>query len=209
MNLTTLTKTAVLAAVILPLSAFASSGKTDVNAAARLAKLLGGIKSMSANFEQTTKGSKTTTYSGSMSVERPNKFRWDIKTPSEQLTVASGNTLWQYDKGLMQAIHQSVGDQVGETPALLLSSNPTQIAQNFSVSQPVAGKNYYVLAPKSGTHFKSLSLSFNGGKPVMMVLNDNYGQTSIIRFSNISINTKIPASQFTFTPPKGVDVIKQ
>lgn len=205
-NLKSVAKTALpvalMGVVALPMSSYA-------NPNANLAKLLGNVKSMSADFNQTTKGSKTTTFTGSMSMERPNKFRWDIKSPSEQLIVANANTLWVYDKDLMQATRQSTNDQVGETPALLLSGNPNQIAQNFSVTQPVAGKNYYVLTPKKSTNFQSLSISFNSGKPVMMVLNDNLGQTTTIRFSNIKMNGKIPASAFSFTPPAGVDVIEQ
>lgn len=205
-NLKSVAKTALpvalMGVVALPMSSYA-------NPNANLAKLLGNVKSMSADFNQTTKGSKTTTFTGSMSMERPNKFRWDIKSPSEQLIVANANTLWVYDKDLMQATRQSTNDQVGETPALLLSGNPNQIAQNFSVTQPVAGKNYYVLTPKKSTNFQSLSISFNSGKPVMMVLNDNLGQTTTIRFSNIKMNGKIPANTFSFTPPAGVDVIEQ
>lgn len=180
------------------------------NPSANLNKLLTATKSMTADFSQTTKGSKTTTFSGKMAVERPNKFRWETTSPASQLIVANGNTLWVYDKDLAQATRQSTSNQVGETPALLLSGNPNSIANNFNVSQPSAGKNYFLLTPKSSNaNFKSLSISFNKGRPVMMVLNDNLGQTTSIRFSNITLNGKIAASQFNFTPPAGTDVIDQ
>lgn len=195
----------VLMAGVMTMPAFADATR-NLNA------LLSKTTSMSANFSQTTKGGSAaqTTFSGSMSVERPNKFRWDIKSPSEQLIIASGNTMWIYDKDLAQATRQSAQNQIGDTPALLLSGNPAQIAQGFTVTQPNAAKNYYVLTPKSvNSGFKTLSISFNGGKPVMMVLNDNLGQTTTIRFSNIKMNGKIPANTFSFTPPAGVDVIEQ
>lgn len=180
------------------------------NPTANLGKLLANTKSMTANFSQTTKGNNSQSFGGNMAVERPNKFRWHTKSPAEQLIVASGRTLWVYDKDLAQATRQSVGNQVDDTPALLLSGDPTQIGKNFVVEQPQSGKNYYVLKPKSkSANFKNLSISFNGGKPVMMVLNDNLGQTTTIRFSNVALNTKIAANQFVFTPPKGVDVIEQ
>lgn len=186
------------------------SNPAFANPTANLGKLLANTKSMTASFSQTTKGANSQTFSGTMAVERPNKFRWHTTSPSEQLIVASGSTLWIYDKDLAQATRQSTANQVGDTPALLLSGNPTQIGKNFTVKQPQAGKNYYVLTPKSANaNFKSLSISFNGGRPVMMVLNDNLGQTTTIRFSNIAMNGKIAGSQFSFTPPKGVDVIEQ
>lgn len=180
------------------------------NPPANLGKILADVKSMKANFAQTTQGAKTTSFSGSMAMVRPNQFRWNITTPSAQLIVVNGNTLWVYDKDLAQATRQSAGNHIGETPALLLSGNPESIANNFNVSQPNASKNYFVLTPKNANaNFKSLSISFNQGRPVMMVLNDNLGQTTSIRFSNVQLNGKIGASEFNFTPPAGVDVIDQ
>lgn len=200
-----------MAAVGLVGAGLVFSGTAVANPSANLNKLLTNAKSMSANFSQSTSGAgRAQNFSGTMAVQRPNQFRWETKSPAEQLIVASGNTMWIYDKDLAQATRQSTSNQVGETPALLLSGNPAQIANSFTVTQPKAGKNYYVLKPKSGNaNFKDLSISFNGGKPVMMVLNDNLGQTTVIRFSNISMNKSLPASRFSFTPPAGVDVIAQ
>lgn len=202
---TSITLTA-LALTALPMTVFANNSATT-----NLNNLLKNTQSMTANFSQTTKSNgKSQNFSGSMAVERGNKFRWDTKSPSEQLIVANGSTMWIYDKDLQQVVKQSVDNQVGDTPALLLSGDPARISRNFDISQPNAKKNYYVLKPKSSSaNFRNLSISFNGGKPVMMVLNDNIGQTTTIKFTNISLNKKIPAGQFSFTPPAGVDVISQ
>ena len=182
----------------------------NLTAAKRLNKLLTNTKSMTANFSQTTKGASSGTFSGVMSVQRPNNFRWETKSPSQQLIVANGNSMWVYDKDLEQATKQAVDSQVGNTPALLLSGDPSKIDSNFKITQPYDNKNYYVLYPKSANaSFKSLSISFSGGKPVMMVLNDTLGQTTSIKFSSIKLNPSINASQFKFTPPKGVDIINQ
>ena len=183
---------------------------SNLVAAQRLNKLLTSTKAMTANFSQTTKGSNSGTFKGSMTVQRPNNFRWETTSPSEQLIVASGSSLWIYDKDLQQATKQAVDSQVGNTPALLLSGDPNKIDSNFKITQPYENKNYYVLYPKSDSaSFNNLSISFSGGKPVMMVLNDTLGQTTSISFSNIKLNPKISSSQFKFTPPKGVDIINQ
>ena len=189
----------------------------SASAATNLNNLLKNVKSMTANFSQTTSGAggkglskASRNFSGTMAVQRPNQFRWQIDGTASQLIVANGNTLWVYDKDLNQATKQSVSNQVGDTPALILSGDPSKIANNFNVTQPIASKNYYVLYPKSGNaNFKSLGIAFNGGNPVMMVLNDNLGQTTTIRFSNVKRNASIASNQFSFTPPKGVDVINQ
>lgn len=200
-----------VAAPMIALTQSASAAPADnLVAAKRLNKLLTNTKSMTANFTQTTKGASSGTFKGSMSVQRPNNFRWETKSPSEQLIVANSSSMWVYDKDLEQATNQGVDTQVGNTPALLLSGDPSKIDKNFKITQPYENKNYYVLYPKSDSaSFKNLSVSFNGGKPVMMVLNDTLGQTTSIKFSNIKLNPTISSSQFKFTPPKGVDVINQ
>ncbi|MAF75125.1 MAG: outer membrane lipoprotein carrier protein LolA [Idiomarinaceae bacterium] len=200
-----------VAAPMVAMTQTANAAPADsLQAAKRLNRLLTNTKSMSADFSQTTKGANSGTFKGSMSVQRPNNFRWETKSPSQQLIVANDSTMWVYDKDLEQATKQTVDSQVGNTPALLLSGDPNKIAQNFKITQPYANKNYYVLYPKaSDASFKNLSMSFSGGKPVMMVLNDNLGQTTSIKFSNIKLNPNLGSGQFKFTPPKGVDVINQ
>jgi outer membrane lipoprotein carrier protein len=206
-----LMSTFAIGAPVLLLSQAANAAPADnLTAAKRLNKLLTNTKSMTANFSQTTKGASSGSFSGSMSVQRPNNFRWETKSPAEQLIVANGSSMWIYDKDLEQATNQAVDSQVGNTPALLLSGDPSKIDKNFKITQPYDNKNYYVLYPKSSSaSFKNLSVSFSGGKPVMMVLNDTLGQTTSIKFSNIKLNPSINSSQFKFTPPKGVDVINQ
>lgn len=195
-----------------------SKQEANVLAAKRLNNLLAKTQRMTANFTQNTAGANRgkaslaggRTFSGKMSVERPNKFRWETTSPSEQLVIANANNMWVYDKDLAQVTKQNIGNQIGNTPALLLSGDHTKIADNFNISQPHGDKNYYVLTPKSANAtFKDMSISFNGGKPVMMVLNDNLGQTTSIKFSNIKLNPKISKSQFNFVVPDGVDLIEQ
>ncbi len=199
------------------LQAAQAASANNASAAKNLNQLLSNVKSMSANFSQSTSGATakglskgTKNFTGTMSVKRPNQFRWQIEGAAAQLIVANANTLWIYDKDLNQATRQNVNTQVGDTPALLLSGDPSKIATNFTVTQPISAKNYYVLYPKnSNASFKSLGIAFNSGNPVMMVLNDNLGQTTTIRFSNVKRNTTIASTQFNFVPPKGVDVINQ
>lgn len=184
--------------------AAAASQAVAVN---NLNKLLTNTRSMTANFSQSTQGGSAKTnrsFSGTMQVQRPNQFRWQVAGSAAQLIVGNGNTLWVYDKDLNQVTRQK------DTPALLLSGNPSTIASSFNVTQPDATRNYYVLYPKTkSANFKSLSIAFNGGNPVMMSLDDNLGQQTLISFSNIKRNVAISPSQFSFVPPKGVDVIDQ
>ena len=199
---------------------------SEQQATANLVKQLGGIHSLSANFEQTTKATSASkapqkkgltgqhmnqTFKGVMKVARPGKFFWDTTSPSKQTIVTSGKTVWIYDPDLQQAVRQSLDDQVANTPALLLSGNTNQIMQSYRVTQPDKTKTYYTLLPKDRDGaFQSLTISFGANKaPSLMILEDSLGQTTYVRFNNVKLNPSIAASTFNFAPPKGTDIIDQ
>lgn len=199
---------------------------SEQQATANLVKQLSNIKSLSANFEQTTKATVATkapqkkgltgqhmnqTFKGVMKVARPGKFFWETTSPSKQTIVTTGKTVWIYDPDLQQAVRQSLDDQVANTPALLLSGNTSQIMNAYRVTQPDKGKTYYTLYPKDRDGaFQSLTISFGVNKaPSLMILEDSLGQTTQVRFNNVKVNPTIPASTFNFTPPKGTDIIDQ
>ena len=216
---------AVLAPVM-STNVFAATAAPEQQATASLIKQLSSIKSLTANFEQTTKvtgGAKAPqkkglsaqhmnqTFKGVMKVERPGKFYWETVSPSKQTIITTGRTVWIYDPDLQQAVRQSLDEQVANTPALLLSGNTSQIMQSYRITQPNAAKTYYTLYPKQKDGaFQSLTISFGTqNAPNLMVLQDSLGQTTTLKFNNIKVNTAIPASTFNFVPPKGTDIIDQ
>lgn len=198
---------------------------TDQQATQALVRQLTGLRSFSADFEQTTKANIKSNapkkavsaqhlnqkFTGVMKVERPGKFYWETMAPSKQIIVTSGKTIWIYDPDLQQVVRQTVSDQVANTPALLLSGNTAQIMQSYTVSQPDVSKSYYTLIPKNTEgSFQDLSIGFaKDGTPNVMILNDALGQTTTINFNRVIKNTKITPSTFNFVPPKGTDIIDQ
>ena len=56
--------------------------------------------------------------------------------------------------------------------------------------------------------FQKVRMGFKGNTLDTMELHDQLGQITLIRFSRIERNPKLPADAFTFTPPPGVDVIE-
>lgn len=183
--------------------------------AVQLGSLLQGIASLQGSFEQQsfdTKGKLTQKLSGDMQVKRPGFFRWETRSPSHQLIVANGNTVWIYDPELEQATRQKMDHQVGNTPALLLSGDTRQLDAAFSISAAKSpqGDDVFTLQPHDREAvFASLVVSFHGRELTTMNLHDNLGQKTEIRFNHIKVNPSIAASQFTFTPPAGTDVIDQ
>lgn len=226
----TLSATVLGAALLAPVMgsvAFAATAASEQQATQNLVRQLTGVKSFTANFEQTTKATAgasrapqkkgltaqhmNQTFKGEMKVERPGKFYWQTSTPAKQTIVTSGKTVWIYDPDLQQAVRQSLDTQVANTPALLLSGNVEQIMRSYRVTQPDQTKTYYTLYPKNTEGaFQSLTISFGPNKsPSLMILQDSLGQTTTVRFNNVKINPTIPAAVFNFTPPKGTDIIDQ
>ena len=219
----------ISAAVFAPMMSthvFAAGAASEQQATAQLIKQLGDIKSLTANFEQTTKATDASkpvpkkgltaqhmnqTFKGLMKVERPGKFYWQTTSPAKQTIVTSGRTVWIYDPDLQQAVRQSLDEQVANTPALLLSGNTKQIMNAYKITMPDAAKTYYTLYPKQKDGaFQSLTISFGAkNAPTLMILKDSLGQTTTIRFNDVKVNATIPASTFNFVPPKGTDVIDQ
>ncbi|TCM69788.1 outer membrane lipoprotein carrier protein [Acinetobacter calcoaceticus] len=216
---------AALLSPVMSVAVFAAAAPEQV-ATSNLVKQLSNIKSLTADFEQTTKLTNPNkvvqkkglnaqhmnqTFKGTMKVERPGKFFWETKSPSKQTIVTTGKTVWIYDPDLQQAVRQTMDAQVANTPALLLSGNTNQIMQAYRVTQPDQAKAYYTLYPKNKeSAFQNMTISFGTNKaPNMMVLQDALGQTTTVRFSNVQVNPSIPASVFNFTPPKGTDIIDQ
>lgn len=202
----------------------------EKSAAQRLNVLLKKTQRFQANFVQTTAAKKhakplnkpankpkglqvsamNKNFSGTMMVERPRKFRWETKVPSNQLIISNNEKLWIYDPDLEQATLQRVDQEIANTPALLLSGNPQKIMSNFRVTQPNPKKQTFVLFPKQAEGvFNSLAIAFIKGVPRSMVLNDALGQVTTIKFTQVKHNVALKPSLFKFKPPEGVDVIYQ
>lgn len=217
---------ATVLAPVMSTTVFAATAASEQQATANLIQQLNGIKSLSANFEQTTKataGAKAPqkkgltaqhmnqTFKGVMKVARPGKFYWETTSPSKQTIATTGKMVWIYDPDLQQAIRQNLDEQVANTPALLLSGNTSQIMKSYRVTQPNNTKTYYTLFPKQkDSAFQSLTISFGVNKaPSLMILSDSLGQTTYVRFNNVKVNPSIAESTFNFVPPKGTDIIDQ
>lgn len=193
--------------VVLPNIAFASDTED-------LVALLEGVKSLDTRFEQVIldrDGSRIQTSSGEMQVKRPRQFRWHAEEPFEQLVVSNGELVWVYDIDLEQVLERPLGNEVGETPALLLSGDSSNIAKEFDVKRlpGLSSEVSYQLIPKSNEQlFDMLEISFIGEKPSAMRLEDSLGQKTSFEFIQPKVNKKLADTLFEFEVPEDVDLIR-
>lgn len=173
---------------------------------------LGHVKTISAKFEQFVFNESTGepgNTSGRIYVASPNKFRLEYNKPYVQVYVADGKRLWSYDADLEQVTIKKQQNMLANSPAIVLS-DPANIDQAYAV-KPEGIKDHidwFYLTPKSpDSGFDHVRLGFAGNNLFVMELYDSFGQKTELRFKELQYNAKIPAEKFTFTPPKGVDVI--
>lgn len=184
------------------------------NAASSLNPLLSNIQTLQADFTQTItdKNAKQIQHSdGRMSLQRPGKFRWEVKKPVAQLVVTNGTRLWIYDPDLEQVTIRFLSKEVGESPAMLLSNTNVALEKDYDVQAMKDTKlQWYVLTPKSqNSMFAQIRFGFYNQQIREMVLQDHLGHTTAVEFYNIKENSALSSALFVFKAPTHVDVIDE
>ena len=178
----------------------------------RLKAFAAGARTAEADFTQTVadkNGRVTQQASGRMAFARPGKFRWDYSKPYEQVIVGDGVKLWLYDADLEQVTVKSLGDVIAGTPAALLAGD-NAIEKYFALKNAGAadGLEWLEATPRNrDTSFERIRMGFKGDTLVQMELFDFFGQRTTLRLSRLVRNPSIAPSRFSFTPPKGADII--
>lgn len=148
---------------------------------------------------------------GTMQFSRPGKFRWEYDKPYEQTIVGDGSRLWVYDKDLNQVTVRRLDRALGASPAALLAGS-NEIEKDYQLSSigTQEGLDWLEALPRNrDTVFERIRLGFSKAGLEAMELRDQFGQVTVIRFADVERNPKLPAAAFTFTPPKGADVISE
>jgi outer membrane lipoprotein carrier protein len=148
---------------------------------------------------------------GTMQFARPGKFRWEYDKPQEQVIVGDGKQVWLYDKDLNQVTVRRFDRALGSSPAALLAgSNEIEKNYTFTAIGNQEGLDWLEAVPKTkDTSFEKIRLGFGKSGLEAMELRDQFGQVTVIKFSTIERNIKLPPEAFRFTPPKGADVISE
>jgi outer membrane lipoprotein carrier protein len=170
-------------------------------------------QSARTTFTQTVRdkdGSKVQTSSGTLSFARPGKFRWQYEKPYQQTIVGDGEKLWVYDKDLNQVTVKKLEGSLGSSPAALLAgSNDIEQYYNVDAKGSKNGLDWLEAFPRDqDSMFERVRMGFKGSNLDTMELYDHLGQVTVIRFGKVERNPKLAANVFTFTPPKGADVIE-
>lgn len=196
---------------------------------ATLDVFLKNTKSASADFTQTvlssTKSStdgktiqKSAVSEGFFAFQKPEKFIFQYKKPTEQVIVADGKILWTYDSELNQVSSQKQAAVFMSSPAgLLASANSIKELEKEYVLQndgQAESLEWIQATPKNKEAAISLikiglQKKANGVVLAKLLIQDNFGKNSSLVFHNFQTNPNLKASQFQFTIPKNAEVYQQ
>ena len=170
------------------------------------------VNSFSARFKQVVLDETQNLVqesSGTLWIERPNKFRWDYEKPYKQQIVADGQRLWIYDAGLQQVTVRDLTGGLADTPAMLLAGKG-RLEDNFTV-QPLesqGGLEWVQLKPRrKDSGYDDIRIGFAQGKLRAIEMVDGFGHTTRVTLDSPRENAHIESTRFSFKPPEGVDVV--
>jgi outer membrane lipoprotein carrier protein len=178
----------------------------------RYREFLDATRSARASFDQKVydrSGKLTQESKGSFVFQRPGKFRWVYDKPADQVIVGDGTRVWIYDRQLNQVTVRKLEAALGSTPAALLAGG-TGVEKAFLLSDggEKDGLEWVLAKPRQAeAGFESVRMGFKGNDLQAMELKDQFGQTTVLRFSNLQRNPKVDPHSFRFEPPKGADVL--
>ena len=196
-----------LVPALTPALALAASAQEQLRAfVATVTAATGSFSQYTVNDQGRTQPAQT----GVFSFQRPGKFKWAVQKPYEQLVVSDGRQVFQYDPDLAQVTERKVDAAIGTSPAAILFGSGS-LEQSFDVSALPAKDGVEWLRAKPRTAdagFSRVDIGMKDNLPVRVELLDSFGQTTRVDLSAIQSNPSLPAREFQFTAPKGVDVVK-
>ena len=197
---------------------------TAADAVDRLRQFVASARSAEGEFRQTVigeAGRPPQQAAGKFAFARPGKFRWEYDLPYPQLLVGDGQRLWSWDRDLKQVTVRPLGNALGATPAAILFGQDA-IERDFDLIEGAPdeeggnAKLVWVEArprqteaseANTGSGFQLIRFGFEGKRLQRLMLRDNFGQTTVIEFTRLTLNPRLAPDYFHFEPPPGVDIL--
>ncbi len=197
--------------------------KTVAGGPVTLDQILDGIerrydgKGFSASFfqESILKAMQITdTAEGRLTVKRPGKMRWEYTIPEAQSIITDGHTMWIHRPGDNQVMVGKAPEYFGGGKGAGFLSDIRQVRKSFTIQMQAAeNKDYYrlkliPLKPSAELADIVISVAKDTFQIDQVVTHNSYGDETRIVLSNYQFNIDPDDAQFTFSIPKGADVVK-
>lgn len=149
---------------------------------------------------------------GSFYLKRPGMMRWEYERPERRLLVTDGATLWAYTPVDRQVIVQDLKAALASVPFDFLVG-AGKLTDHFIVQRVTVHGDCYrmVLTPRRpDPHVRELEMEVEA--PTLYVrslaLEDPYDNRTFMQFSDLRVNSDLPADLFSFVTPPGVKTLR-
>ena len=175
------------------------------------------LATLTADFTETYKGAGVQrTESGTLSLKKPGKMRWDYNTPREKLFVTDGKRAYFYVPGERQARQAPMKKLDDLRSPLRYLLGKTRLQKEFdglavaSNAPSKAGDVVLQGVPKAmADRVSRVLLEVDpGGTIDRIVIEEIDGSTTEFRLSNQREDVQLPDARFQFHPPPGVEMIQ-
>lgn len=170
-------------------------------------------KSFSAKFDETITraGAAPLHRSGIIYYEKPGKLRWEFEGSQSETIVSDGKTIYDYDPALNQVVETPLAQASRSNPAAAFLLGAGNVKRDFKAEAIIApdssGLVHVALTPKQGGQRIEAGIDRKTYNIATLSISDAMGNQTNLSFSNIELNRPLHASQFTFTPPDGADIV--
>lgn len=170
------------------------------------------VDNLRADFEQVQvdeDGATIQRTAGEFLLARPDRFRWSYSEPYEQIIVSDGEAFYFHDVDLSQVTVRDVDRSLRATPAQLLAGGKAlESAFRIEESGRRDGLAWVTLTPREGDgDFTEIRIGFDGSRPARMELDDQLGQTTQIKFTDVVVDAEIDPARFTLEIPDDATVV--
>ena len=177
-------------------------------------------RTLRADFQQTTSSRMSERErhgSGTMVLSKPGLMRWDYREPDQQVFVCDGQRISMYFAKESQMMVTPAKDYLESDVTYSFFTGKGDINRDFLVAGPEeedlgAPETTYQLklTPKQ-PHAQIEVINLWVDRTTFLLkrlkVTDKFGTVTDLVFAKVSINEEVPARTFSFTPPKGTEII--
>ncbi len=156
--------------------------------------------------------------SGVMYFQKPSRMRWQYESPPDQKkeVISDGSQVWIYIPDDAVAMVYPLRQMLRSDLVLRFFSGIGEVSQDFHLTwqrPPDVGVNYVIkLEPRQPQpELKTLLLTINPQTYLVenLEFSNSLGEETSFAFSRTTLGVKQPSHFFTFTPPPGVQVVRE
>ncbi len=152
---------------------------------------------------------------GKVYFKRPYLMRWDYKKPSRQVIVTSGKDVYIYEEEANQVTILPRDQLLSTEISRAFFFGKGDLRRDFKVEPPPhnignGGWSLCLIPKRQVLQMKMIVLTLDPDRHIVkkILIEDQMGGKTLIKFYNIKVNPKLSGALFKFVPPEGAEIYR-